>query len=192
MIPLHSFGSSALFIPSATRVAAGLFSSLEPPEPNIWAWLSAARRAAFSIRSWSTSARHSSHRRFASSAEASAASSSCERDSNAFTCLRVERENHQPREKKGSLRGEGQVINVLISTFTERTLRFAILFGTFTLTKRAGCSRRCCSSAIRRLCLRTVLNGIRGRRGQRMRWWETRWIISRRILVAGRGNDVTR
>lgn len=51
------------------------------------AWLSAARRAAFSIRSWSTSARHSSHRLLASSADASAASSSCERDSRAFTCL---------------------------------------------------------------------------------------------------------
>jgi hypothetical protein len=33
---------------------------------------------------------------------------------------------------------------------------------------------------------------IRGRRGQRMRWWETRWIISRRILITVRGNDVTR
>ena len=33
-------------------------------------------------------ARQSSHRRFASSADASAASSSCERDSRAFTCLR--------------------------------------------------------------------------------------------------------
>lgn len=156
---LHSFDSSALFIPS-TR--AGLFSSLGP---NIWAWLSAARRAAFSIRSWSTSARHSSHRRFASSAEASAASSSCERDSNALTCLRV-RQNRQPREKK---KKEGGMTNVLIPTFTECTLRFAILLGTFTLTKRAACSR----SAIRRLTLRTLLIRIRGRRGERMRWWET-------------------
>ena len=80
---LYSFESSAPLVPSETRVSADLFSSLlpagwtdEPPEPNIWDWLSAARRAAFSIRSWSTSARHSSHRRFASSAEASAASSS--------------------------------------------------------------------------------------------------------------------
>ena len=78
-------------------------------------------------------------------------------------------------------------MNVLISTFTERTLRFAILFGTFTLTKRAACSR----SAIRGLSLRMFIN-IRGRRGQRMRWWETSWIISRRILITMRGNDVTR
>ena len=51
-------------------------------------------------------------------------------------------------------------MNVLISTFTERTLRFAILFGTFTLTKRAACSR----SAIRGLSLRMFFN-IRGRGG---------------------------
>jgi len=88
----QSFNS--LTFPSEARAAADLFSSLppgggtdEPPEPNIWDWLSAARKAAFSIRSWSTSARHSSHRRFASSAEASAASSSWERDSSALTCL---------------------------------------------------------------------------------------------------------
>ena len=59
--------------------------------------------------------------------------------------------------------------NVLIPTFTERTLCFAILLGTFTLTKRATCSR----SAIRGLTLRTVLIRIGGRRGERMRWWET-------------------
>ena len=53
------------------------------------AW-SAARRVAFSIRSWSTIVRHSSHRRFASSAEASAASSNCERDSSVLTCLKEE------------------------------------------------------------------------------------------------------
>ena len=81
-------------------------------------------------------------------------------------------------------------MNVLIPTFTECTLRFAILFGTFTLTKRTSCSRRCCISAIRGL--RMVLKRIWVRRGERMRWWETGWIISRRILIAGRGDDVTR
>jgi len=41
-IPRYSFGSSP-FVPSVTRVAADLFSSVppggaadEPPEPNIW------------------------------------------------------------------------------------------------------------------------------------------------------------
>ena len=104
--PLYAFCSSPLFV-------VGLVSSPgtdEPPEPNIWDWLRAARRAAFSIRSWSTSARHSSHRRFASSAEASAASSSCERDSNALTCLRVrnrvvshvKKRERKEKKKRGS------------------------------------------------------------------------------------------
>ncbi len=52
-----------------------------------WEACSAARRVAFSIRSWSTIVRHSSQRRFASSADASAASSNCERDSSVLTCL---------------------------------------------------------------------------------------------------------
>ena len=43
---------------------------------SIWAWLSAARNAAFSTRSWSTKARHSSQRLLASSADARAASNS--------------------------------------------------------------------------------------------------------------------
>ena len=52
-----------------------------------WSCEMSVRRAAFSMRSWSTSWRQSSQRRFASSADASAASSSCERDSSALTCL---------------------------------------------------------------------------------------------------------
>jgi hypothetical protein len=55
-------------------------------------WLSAARKAAFSTRSWSTSARHSSQRRFASSAEASAASRSEDLDSRALTCLKKKKQ----------------------------------------------------------------------------------------------------
>ena len=87
LLPGSSFKASDI-TPLSHRYYACAPLLFDPaPSPPFCRLLSVARSAVFSTRSWSTSARHSSQRRFASSAEASAVSNSCERDSSALTCL---------------------------------------------------------------------------------------------------------
>ena len=75
-------GGSALRISdTAGAVNEGIAARAAETAPN------AALSAEFSARSCSTSVRHSSQRRFASSALANAASTSCARASSCLTCL---------------------------------------------------------------------------------------------------------
>jgi len=82
---------------------------------------------------------------------------------------------------------------MLIPTFTERALRLAVLLGTFTLTKCAGCSRCTRSCTVRRLSLRTlVLTRVSRRRGRKWMWREAGGIISRtsRSILIGDAGQV--
>ncbi len=73
--------------------------------------------------------RHSSHLLFASSADARAASSSCERDSSVLTCLQGESETLW----QGWLIGVG---DLLVAPFAERALSLPVLLCSLALAER--------------------------------------------------------
>lgn len=147
-----------------------------PPVPveSSWVWLSAARRAAFSTRNWSTRARHSSQRLLASSADAKAASRSCERDSSALTCLAEESRTDQDKNTGSAMR------YILVSSLPESTLCLSILLRALAGAECPACSR----IRRRRLGIVLMVLGGLGRGWGHAAWgiicvlvtgWEWRW-----------------
>lgn len=113
------------------------------PGGKICAWLNAARRAAFSTLSWSTNARHSSHRLLASSAEARAASSSCDLLSRAFTCLCHRRQDTEDRIKQGIRNWSRRSLNARCA-FLFCSARLLLLNGRPPLAEGGGDWEPCC------------------------------------------------